>query len=1141
MNSFTLQPNFINDISQKNSSSSNENSNINILSTQSLDKLEQSTLISIPQELQNQIKLFFTSSNNLSISNEYLNNFLTMNNYDLIEHILFNSNDPHQKFFAAESLIYLYTHYPLVINYSTANDLYKNLLTLIYENADNLIKKTKYIFNTLIKLLCRVIRLFIFQNSQNRNCIYSDILTNIKDDSIYSLIVPFEIFSELIYQFQSSESVQFSSYHQFKLYKMIAEFKDTILLPIFEYSISNLVNLFQHQIKTENFNEFVLFMNAIIKCTIETLDYEEDLNAKEDSYATYEIKPVYIPNLKRKTRDKTLNLNFISLLMQSLFESYLIVLKSTNDASKAKLCLILLQKFLVMKTMYLGEGKLPILEIYQEGICDILFSKNGFVNHNHLCKLIYYLKKNYTYFDLIDRDSFMNYIFAFSTETLDRAQKDPSFYEGLIYLMRFYGYFSHSIDMLPYSAKESISSYIRGFCLNFINLFNLKEDVFLFDELSKAIGICGECEYTELLNKINELINNKDIGIEKKGFCILCGYQLIKKHYKLYLEDRMTSKISEDELRELALELDEMNNTISQKNSIVCFIVEVFCTLNNIITNNNQIESEVLQIAFIKFIKFYIKHFLSLYLKNKFIDIHLQITEKINLHSFNDLLIYVIKTLFYISIQLSSPHYINTIIKSLNYLYENIKIEQSYSYSQQNTIKIYLGKLTITLEQLIPSLQSLYKYILTYIQTNSNNSITTQKFYEIMYKLFNLSPQSISLETNMRFYLTTLNEQGLNHSNIICAINALFTSITNQYDYSVIIELLIPYILSVIRNIYINSVEIDNYNSFQILQLMIDITSNNHNKINFNTNSQCPYQILSVAKEFLCHYYKLARDIKGIQNENDKYKNQIKPIAMFINIFNNIFQFVQLNLLVQSNYDYIKGLFDLLSELILSINPYDLYGYINDFMYIFDLIKVIYCDFINTKPDICRIEFIEKIIQIITLGFDFQCCNGKEYQLEVISKCSSILYEWGKIKRKNYTQTIFNNNNNETNKIVEVIFEQFKIQLIEIMNKILNKFINDERTLQTYFESYVKCLFVLIFEYEDSYKNIYFNIINNSSLNENEKVKMNSIFQDLLNTNIIIDNDYITSYNLFKDKINYFYDNIKTIILNHSTNYMDYN
>ena len=143
MNSFTLQPNLINDIAQINSPPSNENSNINILSSQSFDKLEQQVPVSIPQELQNQIKLFFTSSSNLSISNEYLNNFLTMNNYNLIEHILFKSNDPHQKFFSAESLIYLYTHYPLVINYSTAIDLYKNLLTLIYDNADNLIKKTK--------------------------------------------------------------------------------------------------------------------------------------------------------------------------------------------------------------------------------------------------------------------------------------------------------------------------------------------------------------------------------------------------------------------------------------------------------------------------------------------------------------------------------------------------------------------------------------------------------------------------------------------------------------------------------------------------------------------------------------------------------------------------------------------------------------------------------------------------------------------------------------------------------------------------------------------------------------------------------------------------------------------------------------
>lgn len=165
------------------------------------------------------------------------------------------------------------------------------------------------------------------------------------------------------------------------------------MLPIFEYANNILFALFQHEIKTEKIDDFICFINEILKCLNECLDYEDDINAKEDNYSQYEIKPVYIPNNKKRTRDKTLDANLLSNLIQNLFDTYSLILKVTTDEKKSCFSLLILQKLLVMKIMYLGENKNTILRIYQDGICSILFSKTAHINHENICKLIFYMRK----------------------------------------------------------------------------------------------------------------------------------------------------------------------------------------------------------------------------------------------------------------------------------------------------------------------------------------------------------------------------------------------------------------------------------------------------------------------------------------------------------------------------------------------------------------------------------------------------------------------------------------------------------------------------------------------------------------------------------------------------------------------------
>ena len=978
--------------------------------------------------------------------------------------------------------------------------------------------------NIVIKLLCVISRFNWNQIPLMKN-IVNDVISRIKDDSINSQILPFKIFTELIYQFQSTENMKNNNFYKSKLKKTICEFKEISLLPIFEYANNILFALFQHEIKTEKIEDFICFINEILKCLNECLDYEDDINAKEDNYSQYEIKPVYIPNNKKRTRDKTLDANLLSNLIQNLFDTYSLILKVTTDEKKSCFSLLILQKLLVMKIMYLGENKNTILRIYQDGICSILFSKTAHINHENICKLIFYIKKNYTHLDILTNENFISYIFAFAKETLEHIKKKEfcEYMKGMIYLLRFFGYFSHSINSLFVGMKETIKNFINSLLIDFLTSVDLsqiiKEDANLFEDIAKSFGICGECVYVELVEKICEMLKKE----ERKNLCeitrlINFGYEVIKRNYKFYLDDKMINKTN-CELINFSLVISEQGNDLKDINTVNEYIIRTFEIINNM---NNSIfdgnnENISFNISMVKFIKFFIKNFLNPNLSNKFMNVFSQINEIIKINTSSDFLIFILKKLMQISSTFmhKDTRITPIVTKTLSYLLQSIQRETDFVFNDSD-IKIMLGKMYINKEELLNSLRNILKTTISYTKLDLK---LHKKFLIFIFSVFQLTSLN-AIELYINYYLTEISNQNSNDTieYTINSVNALITSIENKNDYEITIEKIMPYLLSNLQNYFLSMNKL-NDTSIQILRLLCDITTNTKNRVYFANVSQSPYHLLSLSKEFLCHYYKIAKEI-AIMTEKDKYVYQIKPISLYIKIFLNMFNIIQLSLLVHSNYDYIKTLFDLLSELIFSISSQDLIAYLHKLYGIFDLIKIIFCDFITVKESICDYSKIMKIVEYIYLCYDYE----SEFNLTAKS-INDIIFVWGKLRLENDMKNA---------KIAKEVFENEKNKdlFLGILQKIFTFIIEDNIAFNDNFEDLCKTAFILINIYPQNYSQLANDLIVNSSLNIAEKEKMNSLFKEL-NTLYVSYDEFNSSFFTFKDKMQILYKTTKEIILNH--------
>ena len=201
----------------------------------------------IPNELLLNIKQL---NNNIDISNsnKYLTDFISMKNFDLLKYILFNltensidnNNKNNNNNFTKEDILKLKIFSITSINnilfnqdfnnintnflnFNEISDLYACLLTNINDEI-YINNYPKYFKNLLIKCFCTLVRITWFKIAELKN-VLNDIVSFIKEDNnFYILITSFEILKELVYIFQTNIQNQ----KQFNK-KVITEFKDIII------------------------------------------------------------------------------------------------------------------------------------------------------------------------------------------------------------------------------------------------------------------------------------------------------------------------------------------------------------------------------------------------------------------------------------------------------------------------------------------------------------------------------------------------------------------------------------------------------------------------------------------------------------------------------------------------------------------------------------------------------------------------------------------------------------------------------------------------------------------------------------------------------------------------------------------------
>jgi len=140
------------------------------------------------------------------------------------------------------------------------------------------------------------------------------------------MIIPFLIYTELIYQFQIADLPPKN-----KIYRFISDFKEFALLHIYENASGFLINIFKQSIKFENLEHYLYFIKELSKCLNACMEYEEDLNIKDENYKRFEIKPIYVPNNKKRSKDKSLDLDLLINLCKSLFDTHSVLVKMIKE------------------------------------------------------------------------------------------------------------------------------------------------------------------------------------------------------------------------------------------------------------------------------------------------------------------------------------------------------------------------------------------------------------------------------------------------------------------------------------------------------------------------------------------------------------------------------------------------------------------------------------------------------------------------------------------------------------------------------------------------------------------------------------------------------------------------------------------
>lgn len=174
--------------------------------------------------------------------------------------------------------------------------------------------------------MCKIVRVSWFQSSRFKEVVIIDICKFMRHDFSPISLIPIMIQTELVYQFQLADIPPKHS-----LFKFTSDFKEHYLFSIYEFACNSLVSTFNNKYNFENLECYVFFIKEISNCLNECLEYEEDLNVKSENYKKFEIKPVYVPNCKKRCKDKSLDINSLNTICLGLFESHLIISKIVKE------------------------------------------------------------------------------------------------------------------------------------------------------------------------------------------------------------------------------------------------------------------------------------------------------------------------------------------------------------------------------------------------------------------------------------------------------------------------------------------------------------------------------------------------------------------------------------------------------------------------------------------------------------------------------------------------------------------------------------------------------------------------------------------------------------------------------------------
>ena len=483
---------------------------------------------------------------------------------------------------------------------------------------------------------------------------------------------------------------------------------------------------------------------------------------------------------------------------------------------------------------------------------------------------------------------------------------------------------------------------------------------------------------------------------------------------------------------------------------------------------------------------------------------------------------------------------IKTIIDDENIINEEISI---------NSVDIHLGKIRLDKDKFIIILKQLFNKV---ILINSDMLPFKIKKHFIIF-LFKIIFQCyLPFETVINYFINQLSTiQSNDIKDFIYIMNAMISSVNTQENYQILINIILTSIQSlsnaiIIKNPSETNLNKDNLISLKkVLKLIKDITNFEECNIkSFSNNSQSPIHLFSITGNLMDYYISIAQNInlKNLTQEQI-YLVQIKPISYIIQIYYNLLShYIQVPLLINSNYTYMKNLFYKLSKIIFSVDIQNLFGYANKYKDYMKIIKIIYSDFImlnsvlindfnnnynNSNNFICDINYIPNIIKLFTCiinednmdnisNKDFSFSQDNLYEKinfssstksnENIRECfkdfNSIIYDWCKlyIQNKNIifnqaTNNINNQNQNDnmiknplTNgaQILLNIFtnENINILLNEILIPLLQGLVLNIYSITELNDSLSKSIFILAYSFPDQYINIFNNIMNSNKIKQ---------------------------------------------------------